>query len=331
MRVWRQGRALFCAAIALAGLPGVVLAQAGDYPSRPVRIIVDSAAGSANDVLLRFVADKLGDIWRQQVIVVNQPGAGGAIATRAASASPNDGYTLYMAAASTFLALSGAPGVAANLPIELPRDFAPVAFVALQPMFIGASRALGIGSFKDLIDKAKQKPGEISYAASGRGRITHLTMELFQRAAGIQLQLVTYSGGPAQAMTDVIAGRVGLVLDGYAGLAGALQGKTIEALGVTSPERLAEFPDLPAASETLPGFTAGGWNVILAPPGTPEAITRKAGADLRNALNDPALRGKLANIGAFVRHMSGEEVNAFSQGEQRVWRPVLEQVAREGQ
>ena len=328
LRHWLFGAgALFLA----AGAGVEARAQTGDYPNKPVRFIVDSAPGSANDVTLRFVVEKLGQIWGQQGVIVNQPGAGGGIATRATSSSAADGYTLYMAGASTFLALAGAAGVAPNLPIELPRDFVPIGMVALQPMFIGASHSLGLSSVQDLIDRAKQKPSEISYAATGRGRITHLTMELLQKMAGIKLQLVPYSGGPAQAMNDITTGRVGLVLDGYASLAGSLQGNAIKALAVTSPERLREFPDLPTVAEFLPGFQAGGWNVMIAPLGTPDAIARKVSADMRKALDDPDLRAKLAGIGAFVRNMSPEEINTFSQNEQRTWRPILEQLAREVQ
>jgi tripartite-type tricarboxylate transporter receptor subunit TctC len=315
----------------LLGVVGEARAQAPamNYPDRPVRIIVDSAPGSANDVLARLTAEGLGKIWNQQVIIVNQPGAGGGIATRAASAAPNDGYTLYLAGASTFLALAGAPGVAANLPIEMPRDFTPVGMVALQPMFIGASHALNLKSIQDLIDVAKKKPNEIGYAATGRGRITHLTMELLQKMANVKMQLVAYTGGPSQAMTDIIAGRVGVVLDGYASLAGALQGKSIQSLAVTSAQRLREFPDLPTVAETLPGFQSGGWNVLIAPLGTPAPLLQKASADLRKALDDAELRSRLAAIGAFVRHMSPDELNAFSQDEQRTWRPILEQLAKE--
>ena len=312
-------------------LAGEARAQAGDYPNRPVRVIVDSAPGSANDVLARLVGEKLGQIWGQQVITVNQPGAGGGIATRAAAGAPNDGYTLYLAGASTFLALAGAPGVAPNLPIEMPRDFMAIGMAALQPMFIGASHSLGVSSIGELIERAKQKPGEISYAATGRGRITHLTMELLGKMAGVRMQLVAYTGGPAQAMTDIIAGRVNVVLDGYASLAGALTSNSIKALAVTSAERLREFPDLPTVAETLPGFQSGGWNVIIAPLGTPADIAMKISADMRKGLDDPELRARLAALGAFVRHMTPDELNAFSQDEQRTWRPILEQVAREGQ
>ena len=306
-----------------------VRAQSDAYPSKSVRIVVDSAAGSANDATSRILADKLGQIWGQSVVTLNQPGAGGGIAARVASQSPNDGYTLYLPSTSTFLALPGGPGVAPNMPVELPRDFASIAFVLQQPIFIGASHKSGITSLPQLIEMAKQKPNEITYAATGRGRLTHLTMELFQVRTGVKLQLVPYAGGPAQAMNDVMSGRVHLVLDAYAGLAAALKGDLIKGLADTSLERLPGFEDLPTVAETIPNFFVGAWTVMLAPLGTPDAIVRKVHADLRTALEDPDVKSKFAANGAFVRHMTPEQVTEFVQSEQKTWRPILEQVNRE--
>jgi tripartite-type tricarboxylate transporter receptor subunit TctC len=308
--------------------PGNALAQS-DYPNKPVRIVVDSAAGSANDATARILGDRLSRIWNQQVLTLNQPGAGGGISARVASQSPNDGYTLYMPATSPFLALPGAPGVSPNLPIELPRDFVPVSFVLQQPLYIGASHNSGITTVAQLIALAKQKPGEVSYAATGRGRLTHLTMELLQSRAGITLQLVPYAGGPAQAMNDVMSGRVPLVLDGYAGMAAAIKGNLIKGLASTALERPPVFEDLPTIAETVPGFFVGAWNVLLAPVGTPEAIVHKVNADMRTALDDPEVKTRLAANGGFPRYMTPDEVTAFVQNEQKTWRPILEQVAKE--
>jgi tripartite-type tricarboxylate transporter receptor subunit TctC len=308
--------------------PGRAQAQS-DYPNKPIRMIVDSAAGSANDATSRILADKLSQIWGQQVITLNQPGAGGGIAARVATQSPNDGYTLYLPSTSTFLALPGGLGVAPNMPVEVPRDFTSIGFVLQQPIFIGASHKSGITSLPQLIEMAKQKPNEITYAATGRGRLTHLTMELLQARAGIKLQLVPYAGGPAQAMNDVMSGRVHLVLDAYAGLAAALRGDLINGLADTSLERLPGFEQLPTVAETIPEFFVGAWTVMLAPTGTPDPIVRKVSADLWMAVNDPEVKSKFQANGAFVKHMTPEQVTAFVQSEQKTWRPILEQVARE--
>ncbi len=174
----------------------------GNRRPRPIRLPEQTGAhrrqlggGQANDASLRIIGDKLSHIWGQQVVMLNQPGAGGGISAKVASQAPNDGYTLYMPATSPFLALPGAPGVAPNLPIELPRDFAAICFVLEQPLFIGASHKSGINTIADVIRMAKEKPGRVSYAATGRGRLTHLTMELLQARTGIKLQLIPYAGG----------------------------------------------------------------------------------------------------------------------------------------
>src|SRR5882757_3672597 len=323
-----KGNKLVIALVLAALMPLTVRAQS-DYPNKPVRMVVDSAAGSANDATSRILADKLSQIWGQQVVTLNQPGAGGGIAARVASQSPNDGYTLYLPSTSTFLALPGGAGVAPNMPVEVPRDFTSVGFVLQQPIFIGASHKSGIASIPQLIELAKQKPNEITYAATGRGRLTHLTMELLQARAGIKLQLVPYAGGPAQSMNDVVSGRVALVLDAYAGLAAALKGDLIKGLAATSLERLPGFENLPTVAETVPGFFVGAWNVMVAPLGTPDAVVRKVNADLRAALDDPEVNAKFASNGAFVRHMTPDEVTAFVQSEQKTWRLILQQVANE--
>ncbi len=260
--------------------------------------------------------------------MLNQPGGGGSIAARAAAASPHDGYTIYMAAASTFTALAGAPGVADNLPLQLPRDFLPVGFVTQQPMVIAASPNLGASSVPELIALAKAKPGAISYATTGRGRITHLTMELFQIRAGVTLQMSPYTGGPTQAMAVLATGRVQIVLDSYSGLAGGLQSAAIKGLAVASLERLPGI-DLPTVAETLPGFFAGGWNVMLAPIGVPVLMMRKLTFDLHHVLEEPQVKTKLAALGAYVRPMSPEQMLDFIQSQQAVWKPVAEAVAKE--
>jgi tripartite-type tricarboxylate transporter receptor subunit TctC len=318
--------AVACVAVLAVAAASTARAQS-DYPNKAVRIIVDSAPGSATDVTLRVVAERLSRIWNQQVVALNNPGAGGSIAARVAAQSPNDGYTLSFAAASTFTALAGAPGVPANLPIQLPRDFVPIGFVSLQPMFLAASPKSGINSIADLIDQAKKRPGEIAYATTGIGRITHLTMELLQMRAGIKLQMIPYAGGPSQALSDLIAGRVQIVLDGYGGVGPGMEGGSTKGIAVATTKRLPEFPNLPTVAETLPGFFAGGWNVLVAPLGTSDAIVRKVAADLRIALADKEVQSKLAAMGTYVQPMTPEELTAFVQEQQRVWKPVAEAVA----
>lgn len=316
-------------AIALTLAQSLGAQAQGTYPEKPVRIIVDSAPGSATDVSVRLMAERLSAIWGQQAVVDNRPGGGGAIAARAGQTATPDGYTLYVGAASTFVALKGAPGVAPNLPIELPRDFSAIGFITHQPMFIAVAPQIGVQSLPQLIALAKNQPGQLSYATTGRGRITHLTMELLQERAGIKLQMIPYAGGPTAAMSDVGTGRVAIVIEGYSGLAGAMTSGLIKGIAVASLERLDDFKDLPTVAETLPGFVAGGWNVLLAPVGTPETMIQKTSVDLRKAMDDAEVKKKLAQLGAYVHAMTPEEVVQFAVSQQQTWRPIAEKVAAE--
>jgi tripartite-type tricarboxylate transporter receptor subunit TctC len=311
-----------------AGAKSQTVAQA-TYPDKPVRIISDSAPGSATDVVVRLLSARLSTVWGQQAVVDNRPGGGGSIAARAGQTAPADGYTLYVGNASTFIALKGAPGVAPNLPIELPRDFTAIGFISHQPMFIAAAPQIGVQSLPELIALAKSKPDQLSYATTGRGRITHLTMELLQERAGIKLQMIPYTGGPTAAMSDVGTGRVAIVIEGYSGLAGGITSGLIKAIAVASLQRLDDFKDLPTVAETLPGFVAGGWNVLLAPVGTPDAIIRKTSTDLRQAMDDAEVRARLAQLGAYHTAMTPEQVSQFATDQQRTWKPVAEKVAKE--
>ena len=330
----RRGVAIL-GAVAFIALGDILVAPAqaaSAYPDRPVRIVVDSAVGSANDFTARTLADKLGRLWGQQVVILNQPGAGGGISARVAAAAPADGYTLYLPATSVFRALAGGPGVAPNMPVELPRDFAAIGFVLQQPIFIAASPKAGINSIAELVARAR--------AEAGRGGPTrrpaastsaHLTMELLQDRANVKLRLVPYAGGPAQAMGDIVSGRVDLALDAYAGLAGATRGGLAKMLAATSERRLPGLEDIPTVAETLPGFFVGAWNVMLAPVGTPDAIIRQVNADLRTALEDKDLLAKFAANGAFTQYMTLEQTIAFTQSQQATWHPILQRIAREAQ
>ena len=228
-----------------------------------------------------------------------------------------------MPASSAFVTL---PGLQANLPLEVPRDFVPVGFVGEQPFFLSVASSLGVTTLPDFIALAKSRPGEISYAATGRGTLSHLAGEALQQRADIKLLMVPYLGGTAQALNDVIVGRVPMVIDGYPPLAGALQAGAIRALAVGSTARLPEFPDLPSAAETLPGFNVRGWLALVAPVGTPDAIVRKLSDDLSAAVTDPATKTKLETTGNYPHPMTPAELLAFIHAEQQMWKPILERI-----
>jgi tripartite-type tricarboxylate transporter receptor subunit TctC len=304
-------------------LAGGTAAQSETYPTKPVKIISDSAPGSAVDTSLRIIAESLGKHWNQQVVIENRPGAGGAISATVASEAAPDGYTLYAPALSVFLTI---PGKAPNLPLMVPRDFIPIGLTADQPMSIGVNPALGINTLPELIAHAKKNPGKLSYAVTGVGRLTHLTGELLQLRAGIKLQMVPYKGGSSQAVPDIIGGRVAMIIEGYSGLAGTYQSGTLKALAIAAEKRLPDLPNLPAVAETLPGFVAVGWQAVLAPNGTSAEIVRKVSDDLRIVLVKPEVKNTLAARGSYVHPATAAEAQAFVHSQQQLWKPALEQV-----
>jgi tripartite-type tricarboxylate transporter receptor subunit TctC len=289
-----------------------------------VRLISDSGPGSAVDVGIRVVADGMSQVWHQQVIVLNQAGGAGSVSARNASQATPDGYTLYAPSLSVFLAV---PGKAANLPLMIPRDFAAVGYTMDQPLAVAASPKLGVKSLPELIALAKKKPGQISYAVTGIGRLTHLTGELLQMRTGIKLQMIPYSNNSSQAIVDVYAGRVGLLIDGYTGLAGAFRSGQLIPLAVGSGKRLPNVQDLPTISEAVPGLIASGWQAVLAPNGTPQPIIEKANEGLHTALEMQQVKDRLETRGGFPRPMSPKEVTDFIHEQQVLWKPAIDRVA----
>ncbi|MGA7489058.1 MAG: tripartite tricarboxylate transporter substrate-binding protein, partial [Xanthobacteraceae bacterium] len=261
----------------------------------------------------------------QQVLVVNCPGAGGSLAARAAADAAPDGYTLYQPVLSTFVSLHPA---APNVPLHVPKDFLPIGFVTENPMFIAVAPSLGVSTLPELIALAKKRPGEIPYATTGVGRLTHLTGELLQHQAGIKLLLVPYTGGPAHAIGDVTTGRVAVIIEGYSGVAGAARSGAIKLIAVASAKRLTEFPNVPTVAETIPGFQATGWAVLVAPLGTPGTIIGKVSADLSKVTAEPDLDKKLAALGSYSNPMTPAEATAFVHKQQQMWQPVLDEIAK---
>jgi tripartite-type tricarboxylate transporter receptor subunit TctC len=314
------------AGLCLMTLPGAgaALAQAGDYPNKPVTMISDAAPGSAPDIDARFTAEGLTKIWGQQVIVANHQGANGSIAARFASQAAPDGYTLFMPALSTFASL---PSVAPNLPLRLPRDFVPIGFTIENPMFIAVNPSLGINTLAELIARAKKEPGTISIAVTGVGRLTHLTGLLLQQRADIQLVPVPYNGGPAAAMGDVGTNRVSMIIEGYSGIMGGVTAGQIKIIAVASRQRLPQFPDIPTVAETIPDFFATGWQVVVAPLGTPAPIINKVSVDLFKVISDPDLNKRLGEIANYTRPMNPEQTLAFVNQQQETWLPIMEKIS----
>ncbi len=316
-------RGVVITAISLLTLWASPAVHAQGYPDKAVTIIVDTAPGAAPDVDARLVAEGLSKVWGQQVIIINRPGANGSIAARAALDVVPDGYTLFMPALSTFVA---PPTVAPNVPLKLPRDFLPIGYTAENPMFFAVNPSLGINTLPELIGRAKKEPSKISIAVTGVGRLTHLTGLLLQERAGISLLPVPYNGGPAAALGDVGSGRVSMIIEGYSGIVGAVKAAQVKIIAVASQERLPQFPDVPTVAETIPGFSASGWQVLVAPLGTPMPIISKASADLAKVTSDPDFKRRLGNIGSYSHTMTPEQVLTFVQKEQDTWLPLLQKI-----
>src|SRR4029077_9183680 len=187
------------------------------------------------------------------------------------------------------------------------------------PMFVSASPALGVHTLAELIALAKQRPGELASGTTGPGRLTHLTGELLQSRAGIKLLMVPYSGGTAQVLNDIMGGRLQPSLDSSSRIARAPAGRHVIPLAVASPKRMSLLPDLPTAAETLPGFQSEGWQVLVAPVGTPGTIVNKANADLIKALGFDDVKKRLAELGREESPLSPAETLAFIQHEQATW------------
>jgi tripartite-type tricarboxylate transporter receptor subunit TctC len=307
--------------LTLAAFPGAS-AQAQDYPAKPVKIVTQGAAGSGPDVIARILADHLGRLWAQQVVVLPHPGAAGSTAARVAAGAVADGYTLYMPATSAFVVM---PEMLPNLPFDLGRDFVPIGFVGEQPMVIAVAPALGIKSLSELAAPRKERPGEILYAANNRGSLPHLTAERLRKETGADLTFIPYPG-VAAGLQDLVGGRISLIVESVGPLYGAIQGGSIKPLAVASHKRLPNLPDLPTVAETVPGFAAMGWFPLMAPRGTPEAIIRKVNRDLETVLRQPELRQRFQDLGTFTRPMLSAEVTEFIRGEQQLWRPVVRQI-----
>ena len=294
-------------------------ALAADYPTKPVKIITQAAAGSGPDVIGRIVADQLTRRLGQQVLVVNHPGAGGLIAAQAAATVEPDGYTLYMPSSSALMVL---PETQAKLPFNFERDFVPIGMIGKQPMLITVSPKLGVSTLAELIALAKKRPGEILYAGNTPGTVPTLTGEMLKQRAGIDMTFVPYPGAAA-ALKDLVGGQISIVIESGAGLTGAIQGGSVKLLAVASDKRVPQFPDVPTVAETLPGFEATGWFASLARAGTPDAIVQKVSRELRASLADAVLREHFAKLGTEPAPMSPPELRAFIEREKKSWIPVI--------
>lgn len=317
----RSRKILLCAAAVatLAAMP----ALAQDYPTKPVTIITPAAAGNSPDVITRLVADRLTQLWKQQIVIINRPGAGGLIAAQAAAGVEKDGYTLYMTQASTYNVLPIMQE--GKMPIDLQKAFVPIGLVGEQPIAVAVNKDVPAKSVPELIDLIKKTPNGMLFAATNRGGQAHLTGELFRERGKLNMTFV-HSQGAAAAVNDVIAGRIPLIFEGLAGLTPGTQSGNIRLLGVAAVKRLPNLPNLPAINETIPGVVSSGWLLLMAPAGTPDRIVQKVATDLKTVLAIPEMQERFHVLGTYTRDLTPAQTFDFMRSEEKLWWPIVREV-----
>jgi len=286
-------RTAAAAVLALCASP-TLRAQA--WPSRPIRLIVGYSPGGAVDIIARAVAQPLAAALGQPVVVENKPGAGTNIANRALIDSAPDGYTLMLAAN----AIAANPSLYQPPPYDLARDVTPVSLVGRVPVVIAANAQSEVTSLARLIALSKAKPGSINYGTPGNGSTPHLAVELFARAAGIELTHVPYKGG-APAMNDVVAGHIQTVAVNALEVQPHAKAGKLRVLAVLTPTRTSIFPDAPTIAESgFPGFEAAVWYGFIAPAGVPPAVAARLHAEIQRALASAEVKDRLVSAGGEV-------------------------------
>jgi tripartite-type tricarboxylate transporter receptor subunit TctC len=315
-RAAARAAAAAVALTSIAYLPGAY-GQAASFPTRPMRIVVPFTPGGASDVTARLIAEKMTNAFRQSVVVENRPSAGGIVGTDVVAKASPDGYTL------GFVSIGHAvkPGIYPKLPYDTIRDFTYLTMTADVGLVLVANNTLPVSSTADLIALAKKEPGKISYASSGAGSSLHLAMELLVSRTGMKLTHVPYKGS-TQAHPDVLSGQVPVMIDTILAITPHVKSGRVKALGVTAKKRSRLLPDVPTIADTVPGYEAGSWGGMIAPPRLPADLKQKIHGEIVRALNAPDVRDKLAALGADVVANSPEEFARFVQAEIAKWAVV---------
>jgi tripartite-type tricarboxylate transporter receptor subunit TctC len=295
-------------------------AAAFAFPTKPVKIIVAFPPGGGTDIVARLLAQRLGETWGQAVIVENRAGASGTVGTEAAARADPDGHTLFMA---TMGNMTANQHLYPKMTVDPLRAFAPITKVVDVHFVFLANPALPAKGVQELIELAKQRPGEIAYSSSGPGGAPHLAMELFKRRAGIDLQHVPYKGsGPS--MNDLIGGRVMLTMDSLVQSLPHLKAGRLKALAVLGPRRTALLPEVPTIAESgLPGYALTNWFGLLAPAATPKQVLGQLNGDVLRILKQEDLQKKIADLGADVVGNSAEEFGAAMRAESAQWAELI--------
>jgi tripartite-type tricarboxylate transporter receptor subunit TctC len=291
---------------------GVNAAQPA-FPTKPIRLIIGSAPGSGPDIIARLLADHLTGAWGQQVIVDSRIGAAGIVSAELALKANPDGYTLLLITSQLSIATSG---VYPNLRFDLERDFVSVAMIGLIPYVLVVNPKLPVNSVPELIALAKKSPGKLRHGSAGTGGGEHFSMEMFKRAAGIDMLHVPYKG-IAQAMIDVIANEIQTSFAVVAVGKPHVDGGRVRALGVSTEKRAPSMPDLPPISDFVPGYSTFGWYALVAPRGTPETVLAKASAETLKGIGQASFGERLKVHGIEITAGGRKELDAFRAAERK--------------
>jgi tripartite-type tricarboxylate transporter receptor subunit TctC len=304
---------------AAATLLAAAGANAENFPSKPVHILVPYAAGGAVDVLARTLGQSLAKTWGQQPVIDNRPGAGGIIASQALAQSAPDGYTLILVA-------SGHPlnqFIYQSLPYDTFKDFTAISEIASSPLAVLVAKTSPYANLGDLLAAARKDPDALSYGMSGNGTSAHLAGELLKYMAGVKIVAVPYKGG-APALTAVMAGDIPISLNPLAEAVGQLDGGQLRAIAVTTAQRSKALPDVPTVAESgVPGYDVAVWWGFLGPAHMAPEIVAKLETDLKAALQDPNVLTTLGKIGATPVGSGSKDFDAYMHSEAAKWEPVL--------
>ncbi|MEA3193935.1 MAG: hypothetical protein QOD26_2268 [Betaproteobacteria bacterium] len=285
------------------------------YPARPVKLIVPFPPGGATDIVGRLVAAKMQEVWRQTVIVENKPGAGTVVGTDAVAKAAPDGYTLGVVVTAHVIN----PSLRANMPYDTLKDLAAVTQVSVQQLVIAAHPSVRANNIAELIELARRRPGELSYATPGSGTAMHLAIELLKTSTGIDLVHVPYKGG-APAQQDVIGGRVPILLDVLYAVTPLIDAGKIKVIALLGPERVSKYP---VVADTVPGVSALSMVGIVAPSGLKDEFIKKISSDISSAIRSSDLTQRMKQLGMEPVGSTPAEFDALIRAEMEKWGRVV--------
>jgi tripartite-type tricarboxylate transporter receptor subunit TctC len=315
--------AALCSALFLLLGAAASAEDAGNYPNRPVMMIVPFAPGGASDFVARIIQPGVSQILGQQIVVDNRAGAAGIIGTDAAARAAPDGYTAFLGNIGT---ISINPGVNANMRVKPDKDLAPVTICADTPSILITRPDFPANTVGELIAYVRANRGKVTFASPGSSTLNRLEMELFKRDAVLDMVHVPYKGGAGPAVTDVLAGHVDVMFTTLSSAMEFVKTKTVKALAVTTKERMADLPDLPTMYELgWKNLVTSSWQGVLVPAGTPRPMVNKLHAAIVKVLADPEIQARMRKSGAIaVSSKSPEDFKAFMDGETAKWTKVIE-------